>query len=158
MRSTPRHGAVKWPGIMHKVLISKFGHKSEKAQELVEFALVLPLLLLIVFGVLDLGRAFHAAIAITNASREGARFGTIRPDATANEIRQATRNEAANSGIDLSASPIAVSCPDTAPPAGTCDNGEPIEVTVTFNFNLLIGQIISIPSIQLVYSAEMRVP
>ena len=46
-----------------------------KGQELMEFAIVLPLLLLIVFGVLDLGRLFHALITITNAAREGARYG-----------------------------------------------------------------------------------
>ena len=38
-----------------------------------EFALLLPILVLVVFGVLELGRAFFALVAITNAAREGAR-------------------------------------------------------------------------------------
>jgi len=38
-------------------------------QELVELALLIPLLLLIAVGVLDLGRLFHASITITNSAR-----------------------------------------------------------------------------------------
>jgi Flp pilus assembly protein TadG len=46
---------------------------------MVELALVLPLLLLILFGIVDLGRVFNAYIAITNASREGALYGSFYP-------------------------------------------------------------------------------
>src|ERR1700747_2671037 len=38
----------------------------------VEFALVFPLLLLIVFGIIDFGRALNAQITLTQAAREGA--------------------------------------------------------------------------------------
>ena len=51
---------------------SKYGLRG---QELVEFAIIFPLLMIIAFGVLDLGRAMHAAITITNVAREGARYG-----------------------------------------------------------------------------------
>jgi hypothetical protein len=43
----------------------------------VEFALVLPLFLLLIFGVMDFGLAMYSKELITNASQEGARFGAI---------------------------------------------------------------------------------
>lgn len=43
----------------------------------VEFALLLPLLLLIVFGTIDFGRAINAQITLTQAAREGARLASF---------------------------------------------------------------------------------
>lgn len=48
-----------------------------RGQQLVELALALPFLLLILLGTLDLGRAFHTQIALTNAAREAARFAAV---------------------------------------------------------------------------------
>ena len=53
-----------------------------RGQSLVEFALVLPLFVLLLVGVFDLGRAFFAYIAISNAAREGTRVYTFWPDKT----------------------------------------------------------------------------
>lgn len=46
-------------------------------QSLAEFALVLPIFLLVVFGMIDVGRVVWATDNITNAAREGARFASI---------------------------------------------------------------------------------
>lgn len=54
-------------------------NKKTKGQSLAEFALVLPLILLLVFGFLDLGRAIYYYSAISNAAREGARYASVRP-------------------------------------------------------------------------------
>jgi hypothetical protein len=51
--------------------------KREKGQSLVEFALVLPLFLLVLFIIADFGVGFSRWLVITNASREGARLGTV---------------------------------------------------------------------------------
>ncbi|MDN5293987.1 MAG: hypothetical protein PWQ91_690 [Eubacteriales bacterium] len=40
-----------------------------------EFALVLPLLLLLLLGIIEFGRIFNAYLIVTSASREGARYG-----------------------------------------------------------------------------------
>lgn len=55
----------------------------------VEFALVLPLLLLVVFGIAEFGFALYDKAVITNASREAARFGIVfrNPKHSAAEIR-----------------------------------------------------------------------
>lgn len=51
--------------------------KNEKGQTLVEFALVLPVLLLLLLGIIQFGIIFSAHIAITNAAREGARIAAV---------------------------------------------------------------------------------
>ncbi len=51
--------------------------RSQRGQTLVEFALILPILILILFGILEFGRIFYSYISITNAVREGARIGVV---------------------------------------------------------------------------------
>ncbi len=133
--------------------------KPTRGQGLVEFALVLPLLVLIIFGVLDLGRAFYSLIAITNAAREGARYGAYHADDMAvgwTGVVAAVRREAAGSGIDLSSSPINVACPDFNVD-WWCDRGEPITVSVSYDFDLLLGWLLPSP-IQITRDAKMMVP
>lgn len=48
-----------------------------KGQALVEFALVIPLFLLLLVGLFDLGRAVFAYNTLTNAAREGARIAIV---------------------------------------------------------------------------------
>ncbi|MGB9825186.1 MAG: TadE family protein [Desulfofundulus sp.] len=50
---------------------------SQKGQSLVELALTLPVIILILFGVLEFGRISYSYIVITHAAREGARAGAI---------------------------------------------------------------------------------
>jgi hypothetical protein len=49
----------------------------DDGQGLAEFAIVLPIFLLIVFGMIDIGRVIWATDNITNAAREGARYASI---------------------------------------------------------------------------------
>jgi Flp pilus assembly protein TadG len=51
--------------------------RRRRGQALVEFALVLPLLLLLLVGLFDLGRAVFAYNTLTNAAREGARIAIV---------------------------------------------------------------------------------
>jgi Flp pilus assembly protein TadG len=52
--------------------------KTEAGQTLVEFSLVLPVFLLLIFALVDFGRAFYTWLLITNAAREGARAGAVQ--------------------------------------------------------------------------------
>lgn len=58
-------------------LFGVFRMKSEQGQSLVEFAIVLPLLLLLLLGIVDFGRAFHAYLTVDHAGREAARAASI---------------------------------------------------------------------------------
>src|SRR5262245_36628295 len=51
--------------------------ESERGAELIEFALVLPLLLLLVLGIVDFGFMFQRLEVVTNAAREGARIAVL---------------------------------------------------------------------------------
>lgn len=53
----------------------------QRAQTLIEFALILPLLLIIVMFIFDIGRAVFYFTVMNNAAREGARYGAVREDA-----------------------------------------------------------------------------
>jgi TadE-like protein len=51
--------------------------RSERGQSLTEFALVLPLLVVLLFGIIQFGITFHDYITLTDAVRAGARKGTV---------------------------------------------------------------------------------
>lgn len=55
-------------------------HRRARGQGLVEFALVLPIFLILLMGVFDLGRAVFAYNSVTNAAREGARLAIVNQD------------------------------------------------------------------------------
>lgn len=53
---------------------------NENGQTLVEFALILPILLLLVMGIIQFGMILSGQIAVTNAAREGARVAAVGKD------------------------------------------------------------------------------
>lgn len=85
----------------------------------VEFALVMPLLLLLVFALIDFGRMFNAQIVVTEAAREGARAAGYGQTST----QVNTRVEAATSGLADVTATIVDACP-----------GELARVRVTYPF------------------------
>lgn len=123
---------------------------------MVEFALILPLLIIIIVGVFDLGRAFFAYITITNAAREGARYGTLHTDELVGQVQSAAVTEATSSGINITSGNVVVTCPDTAT-AWPCGSGESVKVTVSYTFNSWLNMIIP-ASVTMQRSVEMAVP
>ena len=63
--------------------------KNESGQSLVELAIALPVLLLILCGIIDFGWLFYNKLAISNLSREGARYVVVNAD-NANVVDLAT--------------------------------------------------------------------
>jgi len=124
----------------------------ERGQSLVEMALVLPLLFLLVAGIIDFGRAFNNHIIIINAAREGARYGSRYPIHDEGIILAVSR-EAAESGVLLDGSNVGI---DPEPPAVALA-GDPIVVTVTYQFDTILGGIVGADSLTLTSSAEMIV-
>jgi len=76
--------------------------RARAGQAIVETALLFPILCLLVLGSTDLGRVFYYSIEVTNAAREGARFGSSYDPAGGNAaathaaVITAARNEAAD--------------------------------------------------------------
>ena len=61
---------------MIRQIIQKQKTKRHHAQAMVEFAIILPLLVVLVLGILEIGRIVFIYAAVTNASREASRFGS----------------------------------------------------------------------------------
>jgi Flp pilus assembly protein TadG len=121
----------------------------EKGSSLVEFSLILPLLILIISGVADFGRAYHDYIIISNASREGARFASHFPD-NESGIQSTTANEALNSGITIQSSLVSVTGLNSV-------GGNPITVTVEYPFRTIMGQIVGVSTITLTARSQMLI-
>ena len=60
--------------------MKKLFHYPQRGQSLVEFALVIPIFLLLAVVIFDLGRGVYYYSAIHNAAREGARYGVVHPN------------------------------------------------------------------------------
>jgi Flp pilus assembly protein TadG len=114
------------------------GAGSDRGAAAVEFALLLPLLVLIVFGVIDFGRAINAQITLTQAAREGARALAL------GQATYQTRADAAAIGLsgvtvtDLPDSNGVTGCP---PGSGQAGDDAVVQVTYTFTFITPVGSI-----------------
>jgi hypothetical protein len=88
--------------------------RSQRGQSMVELAISLVILMLLLAGVIDLGRAFFTFMAMRDAAQEGASYGALFPtvskeDGTLNRtaIEQRVR-AASNSPLDMSSGDITV--------------------------------------------------
>jgi len=122
-------------------------YREQKGQSLVEIALVLPVLLLMLGGLVDFGRGFRGYIVITNASREGARYACLFPH-DADGILSATTEAAADLGAALEADDIEITGVGGS-------SGDTIRVTVTYDLSTILGSIIGVPTLTLNGSTAM---
>ena len=119
---------------------TRYGCRSdERGVALVEFVLVLPLLLVILFAMLDFGRVFNYWIDATHLANEGARFAAVNKNPnTAGTLQayiqqQADTDELRNGGSASVPDPLQI-CIDF-PNGATV--GEPVHVTATATYNWL---------------------
>jgi len=150
----------------------------------VEFALIVPVLVIFLFGIIEFGILFAQQLSLSNAARQGARYGVVanydasnNPTSTCLNIVNEVRNNAATIGMAASgvnvkvASPAANgSCPDTStlplsswtqaqqniqPCVGTSP-GDSITVTATFNGHLVIPLVLANPTFKLTSTGVYR--
>lgn len=98
----------------------------QRGQSLVEFALLVPVFLLLLFAIVDFGMGFHAWITVTNSAREGARLGAVGADAAT--IEQRVRDTA--DSLDQTKLTVAVTNAQGAP-------GESVIVDVEYQYDLI---------------------
>lgn len=127
--------------------------KSSRGQSIVEMALVTPLLLLLLVGVIDVGRAMAVKIAVTNASREGARYGSWYPGDYAG-IADACQFELELNNLDAGTAEVTIV---PGPGQSKATSGEAIEVTVTMNMNTFVGGLIGVDTITVRSGTQMIV-
>jgi Flp pilus assembly protein TadG len=132
-------------------------NKSNAAQSMVETALLLPIMILLMVGILDLGRLYFAYITIFNAAREGARYGVSNPTIT-NQIKAHTKQEVDGAIVTLDDSDIAITCDGPSGPYGPCIAGNAIVVTVTYTkFQLITSTIFGGGNITMRATAQMEI-
>ena len=95
--------------------------RDERGAVVVEFALVLPLLVIFVFGIVEFGRAYNAKIQLTSAVREGARAAALGgPSVSPASIADKTTQAA--SGLDAGGITVV---------STKCDTAASVNATVT---------------------------
>jgi Flp pilus assembly protein TadG len=116
-------------------------------QSLVEFALVFPVLIILLIAIFDLGRLVFAYNDITNAAREGARVGIINQ--TTATIKSEVVSQATSLG--LVAADVTVTYADADNPSSPCSSNPPttleclVVVTVAYDWQAItpiIGNIV----------------
>jgi Flp pilus assembly protein TadG len=117
--------------------------KSERGAELIEMALVLPLLLLIIVGIVDFGFLFRELSVVTNAAREGARAGVLPNYGADQNVLDRVQAYLDSSGINVTCA-IGTSgdCHVNAPVIDVTAGSETfqarsVSVTVFHNFSFL---------------------
>jgi len=138
------------PPVFHRSRIAEPEDPSIRGQGLVEFALVLPVFLLLLVGVTEFGRAWMARNILTGASREAVRIAAVQGN-SATALSRAN-SILASAGI----SGATVDIQDDGAPYGTCS------VTVSYDFPVIVAGflkkhgVLSGNSILLTTSTSMR--
>jgi Flp pilus assembly protein TadG len=118
------------------------GRLNRKGQAIVEFALVLPLLLLLVVGMLEFAKAWNLHQTLTDAVREGARRAVLKDGWPVDSAYAPIWRYIAQSGYDPSYATMSI----CTPPATSCGStttdfkrtGWPVTVTVTLPYKIWV--------------------
>ncbi|MEQ8175158.1 MAG: TadE family protein [Syntrophomonadaceae bacterium] len=102
--------------------------RREDGQSIVEFAMVLPVLLLLLMGIIEFGRIISSYMIINNLAREGARFASVGK--TDSQITTILLNEHATLDVDK----LEV---QYSPAYSARVKGEPLKVTVNYTVDLI---------------------
>jgi hypothetical protein len=135
---------------LRKGIVSKYLYRllhprpsGERGQSLVEFALMMPVLLLMLMGTLDVGRMYFSFIAIQNAAGEGALYAAINPRcihagdgpecADPNNAEYRAQHESPAGGVDWTRVTISVEPADTS----ALHEGDAITIIARYEYDIL---------------------
>ena len=103
---------------------------NERGAVAVEFAILLPLLLMLVLGTIEFGRAYNVQITLTNAARDGVRVMAITNVAA--DAKAAAKNAAASVSTSIATSDVTLS-------TTTCSTGSQVTLTITYSLSTITG-------------------
>ena len=124
------------PGLRRRL---RRGRRDERGQSLVEFVLALPILLVIVFGIIEFASAWRTYQIVTNVAREGARFAVLPGTMIDQDVRDRIDSLLVQSGLSLGNRTITLTCEGSAglcaAPLGT---GKADEVRVDYQHTFVV--------------------
>lgn len=112
-------------------LLKKTKDEGEKGQALAEFALIIPVLLILLVGIVEIGYGINSYLTVVDASRDGARLGA-KGTASDADIRALVVRETERLKDGVAAGDITISWDDTP-------GDSSIEVTVCYDHSLIMG-------------------
>jgi Flp pilus assembly protein TadG len=112
--------------------------KNERGQTTTEFAIVLPVLCLLLFGIIQFGILFNNYVTLTDAVRAGARKAAVSRQITGTTPQQACLEQVKSSASDLDQSKLQATCSSTWQPASD------VTVTATYPYSIsLLGLVVA---------------
>ncbi len=109
--------------------------QSQRAQTIIEFAFIMPIICVFLFVIVDFGIALDHRILLQHAVRDGARYGAVNGDV--NFVKSQTVAQAQNI-IDSSC--VYVVYQDVNGDGSNTNVGDAVDVTVNYKYNLFILQ------------------
>lgn len=129
--------------------IRRKGRPAQKGVAMIETALTLPLILLVLFGIINFGVALYNKSVITNASREAARNGIVYSSSAGNlnSIATFAQSRCVNRLINFGGGTTCtatVSTVQTPNPIDPTKNDRTLVVRVNYDFNTIAGALLGI--------------
>jgi len=118
----------------------KFQRNRESGQTMVEFALILPTLAILLFGIIQFGIAFNNYLAVTDAVRAGARQAAVARHLPAGDREASVRSRVLAMADNLDTSKLSVSV--SVSPGW--EHGADVTVTATYPYDInLLGKVVA---------------
>jgi Flp pilus assembly protein TadG len=146
---------------LHYSISQRLRLRDDSGAALVEFALILPVFALLLFGALDLGKAYNYWIDETQLAHEGARYAAVNknPDPTAPNLVTAIRNQADTAELrngSTSSVPNALRVCVYLPDGPAVGNRVRVEVTSTYTFMSFLSRKLNVLQKSVVADSTMR--
>jgi len=156
MRRNKSPRAAQTPGTPRRLL------KRQRAQSLVELAFVLPVLMLLVFGIIDFGMGLHSWIVLTNSSREGARLAVVHApsdgsiDCSPLPAAGSIERKVCDTAVNLKATNVTITVTNADP--GVTKSGQPVTVKVDYQYHLItpFAYLMQLSTLSLSSTVQMR--
>lgn len=133
--------------------------QSRRGAHVVEMAIILPVFLAMLIGIIDFARATYAYTAVVESARCGARHAMVNgatsttvvgPTANNTTVEAVVKNNA--KGLDTSLLSVASTWPN-----GTNTTGSPVTVTATYNFKLVVADLVGLQPITIRGTSTMMI-
>jgi len=114
--------------------------RHERGSTAIEFSLILPIMLALIFGIVDFGRLLFSYEVLTNAAREGARQGIklVSPELTTTDMKTIVNTAIDNSLLLDSANATVTAAKPTVPTPGN-PTARNLVLNVAYNFDFLMA-------------------